>query len=364
MKPFSPSLLPCAHINWVDLIPLVGQANRALARYDGLLQNLVNPDVLLSPLRTQEAVLSSKIEGTQANLQEVLEYEAEPSGEMTRKNTDILEILNYRRAMQRAIEVPEARRLTLNLINEIHAILLNSVRGADKGRGEFRLTQVYIAPDGEPIEKASYIPPDPMELPQLLDNFEKYVHGDEHDLMVQLAVVHAQFELIHPFLDGNGRVGRILIPLFLYEKQVITSPVFFMSAYLESHRDEYYARLQAISAKGDFQGWIRFFLRGMVAQAEEDINKVKEITALYERMKHVVTAVTRSQNAIRTLDTMFATPVFSSVQFMNALQTSRTTSFRILNALVEAGVIHLVRSGSGQRPALYVFMDLLNIVNA
>lgn len=364
MKPFLPSVLPCPHIDWGELVPLMGKANRALARYDGLLQNLVNPDVLLSPLRTQEAVLSSKIEGTQANLQEVLEFEAEPSEEITRKNTDILEILNYRRAMQRAIEVPDARRLTLNLIREIHAILLDSVRGADKGRGDFRRTQVYIAPDGQPIEKASYIPPDPLELPQLLDNFEKYVHGDEQDIMVQLAMVHAQFELIHPFLDGNGRVGRILIPLFLYEKEVISSPVFFMSAYLESHRDEYYSRLQAISANGDFQGWIHFFLRGMVSQAEEDTGKVKEITALYENMKHVVTDVARSQNAIRALDAIFATPVFSSVQFANAIQTSRTTSFRILNALADAGVIHLVRSGSGQRPAVYVFMDLLNIVSA
>jgi Fic family protein len=250
MKPYIPEKLPTKSLDWSLLVRFVGQANSALARFDGILQGIVNPNVLLSPLTTQEAVLSSKIEGTQATLEEVLEYEAAPREDG--KSEDIHEILNYRRAMRMAVDSLKDRPISLNLLKEIQFLLLDSVRGKDKGRGEFRTSQNWIGRPGCKMEEASYVPPPPLQVMEFLDNLEKYVRFDEEDRLVQMAIIHAQFEIIHPFLDGNGRVGRILVPLFLFEKGQLSSPMFYLSTYLEAHREVYYDRLQAISRDGDW----------------------------------------------------------------------------------------------------------------
>src|SRR3989338_8013734 len=201
-KPYVPQSLPLESVDWVRFITLIGQANAEMARYDGTLEGIVNPRVLLSPLITKEAVISSKIEGTQASLEEVLQYEASPDVK-NEKYDDIQEIINYREAMRFAIQWMKEKPITLNLIKEMHGILLDSVRGKDKGRGNFRTGQNYIGKPGAPIEQARYIPPDPLILMEHLSNFEKYFHYDEKDRLVQLAMIHAQFEIIHPFLDGN-----------------------------------------------------------------------------------------------------------------------------------------------------------------
>ena len=212
------------------------------------LQGIINPQVLLSPLTTNEAVLSSRIEGTQASLVEVLEFEASPKVDIqTEKQKDIQEIINYRQAIGMAVEWLEEKPVTLNMIKEIHSILLDSVRGKDKGRGRFRTVQNWIGRPGTPMECAEYVPPEPMRLMEFLSNLEKYIHYEGKDPLVQLAIVHAQFEIIHPFVDGNGRVGRILAPLFLYEKRVLSSPMFYISQYLETNRNLYYDCLKAIS---------------------------------------------------------------------------------------------------------------------
>ena len=362
MKTYVPRPLPIQSLDWVELIPLIAQANRALARYDGLLQSLVNPDILLSPLRTQEAVLSSRIEGTQASLRDVLEFEAAARPDDIPADADIREILNYRLAMQYAVESLETRPISLRLIRDIHAMLLDSVRGANKARGEFRTSQNFIGPAGARIDQATCIPPPPGQLPDLLNNLEQYIHGDEPDLVAQLALIHAQFELIHPFLDGNGRVGRILIPLFLYERQILSWPAFFMSAYLESHRDEYYVRLRSLSENEDYQSWVQFFLDAVVRQAEANMNQVREIMALYERMKVDTAELTRSHTAIQALDALFARPIFSTAQFSQQVGASRRTCSRLLRSLSDGGVIQLRRSASGQLPAVYEFNELLDIV--
>lgn len=364
MRPFRPDKLPFNKLNWQGLIPLIAAANRSLARYDGSLQNLVNPDMMLSPLRTREAVLSSRIEGTQASLEDVLAFEAEPDVELTAKNVDILEILNYRHAMQIARQELEKRPLSLRLIRNLHFILLDSVRGHDKARGAFRTSQNYIGAPGTPQEQASYIPPDPMDVPDLLDNLEKYIHKeDEPDVLVQLSLVHAQFELIHPFLDGNGRVGRLLIPLFLYSKQIISSPSFYMSAYLEKYRDEYYARLQALSAEDDFQGWVAFFLKAMIVQANTDTEKVRQINDLYDEVKQEIGQVTGSPSAVLILDTLFSRLHFSTSQFAKQTGIAQPSYYRILKRLTDAGILRQVRPGRGSRPALYMFPRLLEIVS-
>lgn len=190
-------------------------------------------------MTTQEAVLSSRIEGTQATLGDVLRFEAGEAPKEERKQHDIQEIINYRHALRGAEEELRTRPFNLNLLKKLHSILLDSVRGRDTARGRFRQVQNWVGAPGTPIEEAPFVPPAPGLLMEYLDNWEKYYHADRPDPLVQLAIVHAQFEIIHPFLDGNGRLGRMLVPLFLYEKEFISKPMFYLSAYLEVHQDEY-----------------------------------------------------------------------------------------------------------------------------
>jgi Fic family protein len=362
MKPFRPNLLPPPDLDWGSLVTWIGDAQSALARYDGILQGLVNPQILLSPLAKREAVLSSRIEGTQASLNEVLRFEADPVEEKTEKYADIQEIINYDRAMMSAVDELKAKPLTLNLIRKMHFVLMDSVRGWNKARGEYRKTQNYIAPPGAPIERAIYVPPEPMTVPGLLDNFEKYIHQEERDRLVQLSLVHAQFELIHPFLDGNGRVGRLLIPLFLYEKRLIFFPAFYLSAYLEAHRDEYYHRLGAISKENDLLGWVVFFLKAVAVQAREDMDKAKAIQTLYQKMKDQVAEMTRSQFSIQVLDTLFKQPIFSSPQFTKFSKIPKPSVARILSALEKGKVINVIRPGRGKRPTIFTFPKLIKLV--
>ncbi len=360
MKPYSPRFLPIDDLDWVSLIPQIGEANAAVARYDGLLQSIVNPVVLLSPLTTQEAVLSSRIEGTQATLREVLAYEAEPNLTESVRYADIQEVINYRKARAFAVNEIKERPITLNLLKRIHNILLDSVRGRYKGRGRIRTQQNYIgAPGG--IENASYVPPEPQALQFLLDNLEQYIHSEEKDKLVQSALIHAQFELIHPFLDGNGRVGRILIPLFLYEKKLLSSPMLYISAYLEAHRQEYYTHLRNISTDGAYDAWVRFFLNAVTTQALKDAHKARAIHELYEKTKVFLTSNLRSKYNIQVLDALFVHPVFASSRFLEHTTASRRSAQRILQTLQEEGIVLAIREGHGRQPTIFVFDKLLTI---
>lgn len=364
MKPFVPRRLPRPDLDWAELVPLIGRANRAIARYDGIVQGLVNPSVLLSPLAAREAVLSSMIEGTQTTLEELLEFEADPREDTGPRYDDIREVMNYRRAMSAAVEELTRRPLSLNLLLRMHAVLMDSVRGRDKRRGEFRREQNWIGPPGTAIEMAVYVPPPYPALAELLDNLERYLHAEEKDRLVQAALIHGQFELVHPFLDGNGRVGRMLIPLFLFAAEVISTPAFYMSAYLEAHRDEYYDRLRKLSRANDVQGWVGFFLRAMIAQAEEDAGKAWRILALYNRMKARVAELTRSQFAIRALDVLFDHPIFSTPQFVARSGVPKGSAVRILRTLADGEIVRVIRAGLRRRPAIYAFPELIEIVNA
>lgn len=361
MKPYTPRFLPIDDLDWVSLIPQIGKAHAAVARYDGLLQSIINPAVLLLPLTTQEAVLSSRIEGTQATLREVLAYEAEPNLAEGSRYADIQEIINYRNAMAFAVDELQRRPITLNLIKRIHGILLNSVRGRHKTRGEFRSQQNYVgAPGG--IEYAAYVPPEPQLLQPFLDNLERYIHADEKDKLVQIALIHAQFELIHPFLDGNGRVGRILIPLFLYEMGPLSAPVLYISSYLEAHRQEYYAQLRAISEHDDYGEWVQFFLGAVIEQATSDAKKAQNIHHLYEGMKAILPAILRSQFTIPALDFLFINPIFTSTQFIENSKIPKASAQRILKRLQEEDILSMLRQGQGRAPNVYLFNKLVDIV--
>jgi len=360
MNPYQPKTLPLQTIDWPQLIDLMGKANRYIARYDGLLQSVINPDVLLAPLRTQEAVLSSKIEGTQATLEEVLEYEAD---EVADDKGEIFEVLNYRIALKQGRDTIKTHPLSLNSIKKMHATLMRGVRGDSKDPGNFRRIQNYIGSPGSAIENARFVPPAVPVMLEALSNWEKYIHLVDKDVLVQMAIVHAQFEIIHPFLDGNGRMGRILIPLFLYHKEIIQEPVFYLSDFLESNRSDYYDALKEITDSGSWTNWIRFFLNAIIVQAEKNINKTREIINLYENVKLEIVNTTRSQFAVQCLDSLFVQPIFSSRNFEKNSTIPRSSVARLLNTLVEHEIIKIAQQGAGRRPTIYAFRRLLSVVN-
>ncbi|MBC8277903.1 MAG: Fic family protein [FCB group bacterium] len=360
MPPYKPELLPIKHLQWEKFVHLIGKANAAAARFDGLLQSIPNATVLLSPLTTQEAVLSSKIEGTQATFQEVLTFEANPHIE-TGKKDEIQEILNYRKAMHYAIGDLNKISMSNRLIMKVHSVLLENTRGQNKDRGNFRKIQVHIGRSGR-IDEASYIPPSPLDVPDLMSNLEKYIHSDEKDYFLQLAIIHAQFEMIHPFMDGNGRVGRIMMPLFLFFKGFLSSPSFYLSSYFEANRSEYYNRLLGISQENDWEGWIKFFLNAVAEQTQINIQKARDILELYNAKKERITSLTHSQFSIRALDYIFSYPIFTSSDFIQRSAIPKQSAMLILKLLVDGGVIELFLKGRGRKPNTYIFSKLIMIV--
>lgn len=350
-------------IDWERLIRHIGPANRALANFNGALYGLPNPEVLLSPLTTREAVLSSRIEGTQATLGEVLKFEAGEAPQQESRRADIQEILNYRRALRRAQDELAVRPFNLNLLLELHSILLDSVRGRNKARGQFRTLQNWIGAAGCSLDQAEFVPPKPSEVFASMCNWEKYYHSDRPDLLVQLAIVHAQFEIIHPFLDGNGRLGRILVPLFLFEKKLLTRPVFYLSAYIEEHKEEYVEKLRAIGRVPEgWNRWIEFFLTATIEQAEANLNAARSIMGLYEHLKARVIELTRSPFAVPLLDVLFERPIFASSELgRRPGLPSKQTIMTLLGKLKAAGILHVLQESSGSRPQILVLPELLNL---
>ena len=361
MKPFEPHTLPLTGIDYTPMITLIGEANRALARYDGLLAGLVNPEVLLSPLTTKEAERSSRIEGTRAELGDVYQYEAGVALEDSIAH-DSQEIINYRATLSSAHAYLGNRSINLGLIKSMHQILLNSVRGQDKNPGEFRLVQNWIGPKGCPMEEATYVPPPPLRLLDYLENWERYLTYRDVDPVIQAAVIHAQFEIIHPFLDGNGRLGRLMVPLFLYQRRALAFPMFYLSEYLEAHREEYYEKLNAISRSSDWSGWISFFLKAVVEQAEANSGKARGISALYDTMKERMQEALHSQFTMILLDSLFSKPVFTSSYLMRRTGIQRNTLMTLLRQMRKAGIVKTLIEGKGRRPATLIFPDVINIV--
>jgi len=362
VKYYLPDELPIGSLDYGSLIRLVGDANAELARYDGLLQGIINPEVLLSSLTTREAVLSSKIEGTQATLDEVLKHEAGMLLWDERKEKDVQEIVNYRKVLILSEKELKKRPLSLFLIRQMHFELMQSARGKDKNPGEFRKKQNWIGKPGASIEQASFVPPEPHLVPEYMEKLKKYMQTDDEDVVVQTAIVHAQFELIHPFSDGNGRIGRLLIPLFLYSKGRLTRPMFYMSEYLEAHRDLYYEKLRRISEHKDWNGWVEFFLVAVKQQAKFNSEKVKQILQLYNQMKEEITLLTRSQYSIQILDFLFDKPIFTPSDAIKKTNIPKPSFMPILRQLQEAGNLTVLREAKGRSPAVLAFVSLVNIV--
>ena len=263
--------------------------------------------------------------------------------------------------MKAAVEDLGKRPICTNMIRDLHRILLTSVRGRDREPGEIRRIQNYIAPNGTPIERATFIPPAPHLVMDALTNWENYLHTEEKDPLVQLAVLKAQFELIHPFRDGNGRIGRMLVPLILYDKRILSTPMFYISAHLEHHRNEYYDRLLAVSRDDDWNGWISFFLQALIEQATENNQKATAIIDLYEEMKQHVPEVTHSQYAIKAIDTLFSRPIFKSADFIAESGIPKQSAHRILRELTDGDILIVTREGKGKSPTIFRFSRLIAI---
>ncbi len=359
--PCTPPTLPVTDLDWRRLLPLVGKANAALARYDGMLQALPNPAVLLSPITANEAVLSSRIEGTQATLEEVLQQDAGIEQAQSR-HADIDEISNYRAAMRDAEQELVHRPLSLSLIKGVHQRLMQGVRGSDKTPGEFRIDQNWIGSKGSRMDQARFIPPNPLVLPQALDVWASYLASEDEDPVLQVAIAHAQFEILHPFKDGNGRIGRMLIPLLLFQRKTLSRPMFYLSEYLESHRDQYYDGLLAITNDSNWQGWIEFFLGAIVLQADANLTKTKQILELYNTLKLRFIESTHSQFAVPALDAFFMRPILNATDFAkHSSIENRVTANGILKKLQQEKLILRLRESAGATPAVFALPDLINI---
>ncbi len=363
-SPFHPAPLP-PKIEWSNkLISYLGDAHSGIAHYNGLLSGMINPEILLAPLRVKEAVFSSRIEGTQASLEDVWEVGAGILSSSENIYLDVQEIINYTQALLFAEKELEYRKITLHLIKQIHQILMQGVRGKNKSPGEFRKTQNWIGAPGTPMEQARFIPPSPLQVENLMEELIQFIYSDIFpDKIVQLAIIHAQFEIIHPFLDGNGRMGRLLIPLFLYSKKRLKRPVFYISEYFENHRNEYYDKLLNISENNNWQDWVEYFLEAVIEQTQKDIKKVSHILDLYETSKKVFMEITHSQFAVSLLDAFFARPLISSTELMKHTRIeNRITLNTLLNKLVSQNIISLKRKGKGRSPSVYAFSELLEII--
>ncbi len=293
---------------------------------------------------------------------EVLEFEAgrEPASPAHRE--DIHEVLNYRAAMRRAGEMLEKLPLCQRVIRGAHHVLLSGVRGENKAPGKYRRIANWIGPPGCGIEEARFVPPGAEMLVDAMTAWEHYMHQDAPDRLVQLAILHAEFEALHPFLDGNGRLGRMLVPLFLWQNSLIQAPMFYISAYFEAHRDAYYGGLLAVSRDDDWTGWCQFFLRAVQAQAEENLARAQAIMDLYGTMKERVIGATRSQYAIHALDWIFSQPIFRSTAFATGTAIPKPTARRILKVLRENDILTVALQGRGRQAAVLVFPKLLRVV--
>ena len=294
---------------------------------------------------------------------EVLEYEAAGTEDSLDpgKEADIQEVLNYRRAMREATESLRSLPLCNRVLKSLHAILLSGVRGHNKAPGEFRKVQNHIGTPGCSIEEARFAPIAPDDLEAGMTRWESYLHTETPDVLVQTAIVHAEFESLHPFLDGNGRIGRIILPLYLFARQRLHSPMFYLSEYLEAHRDEYCDRLLAVSRDDDWTGWCASSSAALIDQAVVNQDKAQKILTLYDRRKEWIVSSIHSQHSIRALDFLFNTPIFSSTQFIEQSRIPAPTARRLLTLLARENTIEQVREGRGRLAAIYAFPELLNI---
>lgn len=340
------------------LVNALSEADRALGALEGMGRTLPNPTLLVMPYARREAVMSSRIEGTQASLSDLFLFEA---AKVKSEHSDVREVANYVRAMNHGLKRLHEIPLSLRLVREMHANLLAGVRGQEQTPGEFRRSQNWVGPAGTPLDQAIYIPPPPAELRAVLGDWEKYLHERESfPPLIQCALMHSQFESIHPFLDGNGRVGRLLITLFLCERGHLSQPLLYLSGFLDAHRTEYYERLQKIREEGDWTGWVNFFLRGVAEQARDALNCAERILKLKERYRDRLQTKRATGTVLALLDGLFLNPYVTVAGAAKHLGVTFATAQSAINRLEDLKIVREV-TGS-KRNRVYCAEELLRTI--
>ena len=343
-----------------NLQSLLSLADRALGRLDGSIQTLPNPDLFVFMYVRKEAVLSSQIEGTQSSLQDLLSAEAKMfSPDLP---TDVDEVVNYVNAMNHGLEHLSDLPVSLRLIKEIHERLLHGVRGARLTPGELRTSQNWIGPGGCTLCEATFVPPPPHEVPTALGSLENFLHsGSDLPQLVQIGLAHVQFETIHPFLDGNGRIGRLLITFLLCQREILLKPVLYLSHFFKRHRAEYYERLQAVRDHGQWEEWLAFFLRGVSEVSREATDTARRILALREDHRTAVT--TRmgraAGNGLRVLESLYQRPVVTVADVQSLTGTTYTAANNLVSSLTDLGI--LVEATGYKRNSVFRYQPYIDL---
>lgn len=336
---FLPAPLPPT-LNWSSSLVLVlSDAERDLSRLATLAGAFPFPRLLIQPFMRREAVLSSRIEGTRATLAELYTYESAQLS-FLEPDSDVREVHNYVAALDYGLERLKTLPISLRLIRELHEKLMQGMRGSNLAPGEFRRTQNWIGPAGSTIMTATYVPPPVDEMNQALSDLEKFIHTEtDVPTLARAAMIHYQFEAIHPFLDGNGRVGRLLMALLLAEWDILSQPLLNLSAYFERYRQEYYDYLLAVSQRGDWEAWLRFFLRGVSTQSRDSITRMERLGSIRSKYQPLVDAEKNSERMAAVVDFLFGRPIFNAKQLAEGLEMPFKTSRQYIEKLVQAGIL-------------------------
>ncbi len=356
-RSFRPASLPPVLDMDEEMIRTLVQATKALAALDALSSNIPNMNLFVSMYVRKEALLSSQIEGTQATLEDVLDPLIERNA-----NQNVADVINYIRATEYALNRLHTLPLCNRLIKETHAVLMEGVRGQEKSPGEFRASQNWIGAAGSTLKTARYIPPCPEDMVEAMSDLEKYIHAEDSlDVLIQAALIHYQFETIHPFLDGNGRVGRLLITLFLIERGALQTPALYISFYLKKNRIEYYDRMSEVRNKNNYEQWVKFFLRAVQASAEDASETIRELASLHNRNMAVIDGMGR---AAKTAKALFAyleqNPIIDIGKTAEALGLSFSTVSGAVKRLEEKGI--LIQTNNAGRNRVFAYQEYLGIL--
>lgn len=340
-----------------DILEQLIKANSQLAILESVATRIPDVDLFVSMYVRKEALMSSQIEGTQATLEDVLDPLIEDN-----TNRNVADVVNYIKATEYAIRRLHELPLCNRLLKETHAILMEGVRGQEKNPGEFRCSQNWIGGKGSTLRNAKYIPPSPDDMTEAMSNLEKYINADDRlDGLIRAALIHYQFETIHPFLDGNGRIGRLLITLFLMEKKILTTPALYISYFLKKNRVEYYDRMTEVRSKGNYEQWVKFFLQALAESAKDAIAAIDELTALHDKNVDLVAGMGRaSKNAMLVFRYLEANPIIEIGKTAEALGITFGTASNVVERLSSAGILE--QTTTGRRNRTFAYKDYLAIL--
>ena len=353
-------LPPQLTLTW-ELVKQLSEADRALSELAGVARTLPNPHLLIGPFTRREAVLSSRIEGTQASLSDLLFFEA--SGSVDPKAPDVQEVSNYVKAMEYGLARLEKFPVSLRLFRELHEQLMAGVRGDHLTPGEFRRSQNWIGPPGCTLMDATYVPPPTDEMHEALGHLEQYLHAPSSlPLLIRLAGIHYQFEAIHPFLDGNGRIGRLLITLLLCSEEALSEPLLYLSAYFERRREDYYRLLLGVSQAGRWDEWISFFLQGVAEQSKDAISRSGQLLDLWQTYRAMLQSARSSALQLQLVDELFSYPAITIAQAAKRLKVTQRSAQLNVEKLVRKGIL---REGTGKkRNRVFVAPEIIKITEA